>query len=430
MSLQTRLGDLITAIGTDVKLLRIYITGSSTGNLTGLTTTDKSSVVNAINEVKAGSAGAPPDASTTVKGIVELATDAETVTGTDAVRGVTPSNITAKMDTDGTLAGNLDTRIPSQKATKTYIDTAITSVTIADASTSVKGKVQLATGAETITGTDALKAVTPADITSKIDTDGTLAGNLDTRIPSQKAAKTYVDTQIAAVTIADASTSVKGKIQIATDAEAVTGSNTAKAVTPANVAAVFADRIDTTVTLGSSNTKVPSQLAAKTYIDGIIDAANALQYKGVIDASANPNYPAASAGHMYLISVAGKIGGASGPVVEVGDMIICKTDSTASGTEATVGAQWAIIQKNIDGAMIGPASSTSGNLVSFNGTTGKVAQDAGVAVSIDGTFAANSDAKLSTEKAIKTYLGTNYYTKTDLGDPDTDLAAAYATAKA
>lgn len=71
------------------------------------------------------------DASTTVKGKVELATDAETITGTDTVRAVTPSNITAKMDTDGTLAGNLDTRIPSQKAVKTYGDRALnTTLTI------------------------------------------------------------------------------------------------------------------------------------------------------------------------------------------------------------------------------------------------------------------------------------------------------------
>lgn len=63
------------------------------------------------------------DATTTATGVVELATDAETITGTDTVRGVTPSNITAKIDTDGTLAGNLDTRIASQKAVKTYADT-------------------------------------------------------------------------------------------------------------------------------------------------------------------------------------------------------------------------------------------------------------------------------------------------------------------
>ena len=71
-----------------------------------------------------------PDATTTVKGKVELATDAETITGTDTVRAVTPSNLTGKMDTDGTLAGNLDTRIPSQKAVKTYADTKTTLATV------------------------------------------------------------------------------------------------------------------------------------------------------------------------------------------------------------------------------------------------------------------------------------------------------------
>jgi hypothetical protein len=66
-----------------------------------------------------------PDASTTVEGKVELLTDAETITGADTTRAMTASNLTAKMDTDGTLAGNSDTRIPSQKAVKTYGDRAL-----------------------------------------------------------------------------------------------------------------------------------------------------------------------------------------------------------------------------------------------------------------------------------------------------------------
>jgi hypothetical protein len=94
MSLQTRLNDLITAIGTDYKQLRSWITGSSSGDLTGLTTTDKTNLVGAINEVNAKpTSGAPPDASTTVKGIVELATLAEVATGTDTARAVTPEGV-------------------------------------------------------------------------------------------------------------------------------------------------------------------------------------------------------------------------------------------------------------------------------------------------------------------------------------------------
>jgi hypothetical protein len=90
MSLQARLSDLITAIGTDVKQLRVWITGTAAGDLTGLTTTNKTSVVAAINEVKAGSAGAPPASSETVAGILEIATQTETNTGTDDARAVTP----------------------------------------------------------------------------------------------------------------------------------------------------------------------------------------------------------------------------------------------------------------------------------------------------------------------------------------------------
>lgn len=95
MSLQTRLNDLITALGTDYKQFRTWITGSTTGDLTGLTTTDKTSLVAAINEVQAevGAGGTQPDATELVKGIVELATLAEVATGTDSTRAVTAAGV-------------------------------------------------------------------------------------------------------------------------------------------------------------------------------------------------------------------------------------------------------------------------------------------------------------------------------------------------
>lgn len=101
-SLATRISDLITAIGTDIKQLRTWITGSSSGTLTGLTTTDKTSLINAINEVKASSSGAPPSATTLVQGIIEIATLAEVSTGTDAARAVTPQGV--KQETDALKA--------------------------------------------------------------------------------------------------------------------------------------------------------------------------------------------------------------------------------------------------------------------------------------------------------------------------------------
>ena len=53
--------------------------------------------------------------------------------------------------------------------------------------------------------------------------------------------------------------------------------------------------LDTDGTLAAnSDTKVASQKAMKTYADALIGANNAMVYKGVINCSGNPNYPAAS----------------------------------------------------------------------------------------------------------------------------------------
>ena len=98
MSLQTRISDLITAIGTDYKQLRTWITGSSTGTLASLNTTDKTNLVSALNEVKstadaAGGGTSVDPASTTIAGKIEIATLAEVATGTDTARAVTPEGV-------------------------------------------------------------------------------------------------------------------------------------------------------------------------------------------------------------------------------------------------------------------------------------------------------------------------------------------------
>lgn len=97
MSLETRLRDLTLGVATDYKQLRVWLTGSSSGDLTGLTTTAKTSIIAAINEVKASSAGAPALATESDAGIVELATQAETTTGTDDSRTVTPLKLQQKL---------------------------------------------------------------------------------------------------------------------------------------------------------------------------------------------------------------------------------------------------------------------------------------------------------------------------------------------
>jgi hypothetical protein len=93
-----------------------------------------------------------------------------------------------------------------------------------------------------------------------------------------------------------------------------------------------------------------TEKAVRTAIDAALGANDAMILKGGIDCSANPNYPAADAGHTYKVTVAGKIGGASGLNVEVGDTVVCTVDSSASGNQATVGANWLILQSNLDQA--------------------------------------------------------------------------------
>lgn len=168
--------------------------------------------------------------------------------------------------------------------------------------------------------------------------------------------------------------------------------------------------VETTLT-GSSGA-IPRADAVKSYIDQFLTSADALVYKGVIDASTNPYYPDASLGDVYKISVAGKIGGASGPNVEVGDMIICNVD-TDFGTHATVGANWSIIQTNIDGAVTGPATAvTNTNFVSWNGTNGRVVADSGYSASsfmLANVLTTKGDILVYSTTPTRLGIGTNDY---------------------
>lgn len=111
-----------------------------------------------------------------------------------------------------------------------------------------------------------------------------------------------------------------------------------------------ANVIDTDSTLAAdSDTRIPTQKAVKaaiaTAVTGLLD------FKGSTDASSNPNYPAASKGDTYVVTVAGKIGGASGVSVDVGDMYFATADN-AGGTQASVGASWSVLEHNLAGALL------------------------------------------------------------------------------
>ena len=158
----------------------------------------------------------------------------------------------------------------------------------------------------------------------------------------------------------------------------------------------------------NSDGRIASQKAVRSYVaSNMASLDGALIYRGTISCAANPNYPAADQGDVYVVSAAGKIGGASGLNVETGDTLLCRVDGTAAGTQASVGASWTVGQGNIDGAVTGPASASDGNFALFNGTTGKVVKDNSLSLDTDAALAANSDAHIPSQKAVKSYVATN-----------------------
>jgi len=92
-----------------------------------------------------------------------------------------------------------DTKYPSVKSIKTYVDAQVAGATIVDASASVKGKIQLAGD---IAGSAAVPTVpgllTKENLSNKSESV-TTDGASNTKYPTVKSVKDYVDAQIAAI---------------------------------------------------------------------------------------------------------------------------------------------------------------------------------------------------------------------------------------
>ena len=233
---------------------------------------------------------------------------------------------TAIKDED-TMVSDSATHLATQQSIKAYVDTH--SGDSSNPHSVTKTQVGLGNADNT---TDANKPVSTAQQTAldaklddtQLDTTTTL-GTDDTKIPSQKAVKTYVDTQVATeneltemndVTIVSVvdddiiaydSTSSKYINQSAAEAGLATASdlvshsgdsqnphsvtkaqvglsnvdNTTDANKPVSTATQTAldaklddTQLDTTTTLGTDDTKIPSQKAVKTYVDTQLTAEN------------------------------------------------------------------------------------------------------------------------------------------------------------
>jgi hypothetical protein len=118
-----------------------------------------------------------------------------------------------EFSTDGTLAGDSDTVVPTEKAVKTYVDTEIAAISLdeiyaGDSYVKVIDDGTSTSSVEVVLDSTPLAQFVPTGFKfstgatiNEFSTDGTLAGDSDTVVPTEKAVKTYVDTEIAAISL-------------------------------------------------------------------------------------------------------------------------------------------------------------------------------------------------------------------------------------
>ena len=216
------------------------------------------------------------DADANTKGKIQLAGDLAGTAAAPTVPGLALKENLTNKSTNVTTDAASDTKYPSVKSVKTYVDAQVAGATIADADANTKGKIQL-TG--DLAGTAAAPTVPglvlKEDLTNK-SIDVTTDAASDTKYPSVKSVKTYVDAQVAGATIADADANTKGKIQLAGD---LAGTAAAPTVPGLTLKAPLASPTFTgTVTTDIINTGALSatSVIAPTYAS----APKALSYSG------------------------------------------------------------------------------------------------------------------------------------------------------
>lgn len=155
------------------------------------------------------------------------------------------------------------------------------------------------------------------------------------------------------------------------------------------------------VDIGTTWTNISNKpdLMTSSEISAAINAAfaanDAMIFKGTIGSGGTiTQLPAThQAGWTYKVISNGSL---ADQTCEIGDMIVCIKDGTAANS-----ADWTVVQTNVDGVVIGPASSTASHIATFTGTTGKVIQDSGftIATSVPAN-AVFTDTKVEVIKLI------------------------------
>ena len=152
-----------------------------------------------------------------------------------------------------------------------------------------------------------------------------------------------------------------------------------------------------------ASTSNDTSVATTAFVKNAFLANDAMVFKGTVaGTSSSPGgyTVAANRGDTYKVSTAGYVNGVK---VEVGDTFICTTDNTAAATSSnysTVQANWIVLQTNIDGYVIGPASSTANAIAIYSGTTGKTIADSAKTLTTTAPSSSSADTTIPTSKAV------------------------------
>ena len=247
-----------------------------------------------------------------------------------------------------TTLGTSNVLFPTQNAVKTYVDSQVASVTIADANATTKGKIQLAGDIGGTAAVPTVPGLANKENSANKSTTTTL-GNSDVLFPTQNAVKTYVDSQISSATIADADATTKGKIQLAGDL----GGTAAVPTVPGLANKENSANKSTTTTLGNSDVLFPTQNAVKTYVDSQISSAT------IADADATTK---------GKIQLAGDLTGTATAPVVAANAITTSKILDANVTDAKIAT---VSGSKVTGNITGSAANVTGIVPVANGGTGQ-----------------------------------------------------------
>lgn len=291
----------------------------------------------------------------------------------------------------------------------------------------IQGKLYIAGTTGSIWTGSSWKTVFSEPVIPAIVDDLTTGGSDKTLSAEQgKVLKGQLDTHVDKLAGTDA-----GHVKSGADVEISNGLITVKKINgeawetiKAGIDAEIAKKADlagATFTGDVKLTAVPegdTSAVSKKYVDDEISskiAANdSMRFKGTIGTGGTVTaLPTSNVriGDTYRVITAGTYAGAK---CEIGDMIIALANKTSGSTDDN----WTVVQANIDGAVVGPASATDSTVVLFDGATGK--QIKGSTITLDQLTNAVNKAH---EHTNKTQLDTYNKTQSEL------LSAAEATAQ-